>query len=74
MMKARTLSLALLFVIAGCGDDSGTAPPPQAMAPRDTAPTKIPTTKEEKIEAINKAPMSEDQKKAAIEKVNSGSL
>jgi len=33
---------------------------------------KIPTTKAEKIAAINKAPMSKQMKQAAIDKVNAG--
>jgi len=64
---------AIVLPLAGCGDDN--APPPQAMAPRTSstpAPPKV-WTKEAKIEAIKKAPISEEQKQAAIAKVNAES-
>jgi hypothetical protein len=66
--------LGVLLVAAGCGD-APTAPPPDAAKPPvETAPKKVPTTTEEKVQAIQNSSLPEDQKKAAIEKVRSGSL
>jgi hypothetical protein len=62
---------AILVAICGCGD------PGSEHAHNITPPTprtvgSIPSTKEQKIAAINHAPMSEQQKKAEISKVNAG--
>lgn len=66
------LAIAVSVFAAGCGSEPvDQRPPNSAPIPVDNNPHKIPTTKAEKIEAINKAPISEEQKKAAIAKVNS---
>ncbi len=67
------LALAATLLLAGCGDSAST-PPPQAMAPRDTAHPKVPSTMDEKIKAIENAGIPEAQKKDAIAKVKSGAL
>jgi len=74
-MKAAFPLLAMVLVLSltGCGS-SDTAPPPAAMAPRSTAPPKVPTTTEEKIQAIQNSGIPEAQKKEAIDKVKSGQL
>lgn len=65
------LLLAVMGAAAGCGE-SPSAPPPQATIPRNDPPAKIPTTKEEKVAAINRAPIPEEQKKREIAKVMAG--
>lgn len=79
MMSLRILTLTSAFaatlLLGGCGDSVNNAPPASAMTPHaPTAPPKMPTTTEEKIQAINKAPLSDEEKKAAIDRVNSGKL
>lgn len=74
-MTSKSLFLTLVVIASiGCGSE-GNAPPPQAMQPRkqeaERDPSK-PWTKEEKLEAIRNAPIPEDQKKAAIAKVDAG--
>lgn len=44
------------------------------MAPRNDAPPKIPTTVDEKIQAIEKSPLPPDRKKEEIAKVRAGQL
>jgi PBP1b-binding outer membrane lipoprotein LpoB len=71
MKKLFTHSLvaAGAILISGCGspDSKHTIRPPD---PPST--NKIPRTRDEKIAAIMKAPISEDMKKAAIAKVKAG--
>lgn len=68
------LALAAVTTIVGCGDSDTQKPANAAPIPTNEAPTKTPTTQEEKIAAIEKSSMPEDQKKAAIEQVRSGKL
>jgi hypothetical protein len=71
------LALAVLPWVAGCGS-SAQQPPPQAVVHKLGTPPPSPFgpnhvwTKEEKIAVIQKAQIPEDQKKAAIAKINSG--
>ncbi|RYG23951.1 hypothetical protein EON82_12400 [bacterium] len=72
---ALLVSAAAILALVGCGNSVDNRPPAAAMAPRSApAPVKPPTTVEEKVAAIQKSPLSEEQKKAAIEKVRSGGL
>ena len=70
-MKALPLILALSLF--GCGD-SATVEKPVAAKPIVNTPLKVPSTPDEKIAAIEKSGMPEDQKKTAIEQVKSGKL
>ena len=76
-MRLTTLvvSMVAVLALAGCGDSGGNAPPAAAMAPRP-APVvqKIPTTVEEKVQAIQNSSAPEKEKQIAIQKVRSGSL
>jgi hypothetical protein len=73
MMKkffANSLVVAGAVLISGCGNGSGGE---HTIRPPDPPGNyKTPTTKEEKIAAIKKAGISDEQKKAAIAKVNAG--
>lgn len=73
-MKAILPLVFLMPILVGCGDSVNNAPPAAAMAPRNDPPTKIPTTVDEKIAAIERSPLPEDQKKKAIEQVKSSKL
>ncbi len=62
--------VALSMLSGGCGSGSGaehTISPPRAPANY-----KVPTTKEEKIAAVNHAMIPDAQKKAEIAKLNAG--
>ena len=66
-----SLVVAGTVVIFGCG--SGGSVATHTIRPPDPPGTyKVPTTKAEKIAAIQKAQISEEQKKQAIDKVNAG--
>ena len=63
-----TVSTALLLA-GGCAKPE---PEHNIVPPPKVSDYKVPTTKAEKIAAINKAPMSKEMKQAAIDKVNAG--
>jgi predicted small secreted protein len=66
-----SLVVAGAILIAGCGNKESGAK--HDLRPPDPAGTyKVPTTKAEKIAAIQKAHISDEQKKQAIDKVNAG--
>lgn len=66
------LAIVVSALAAGCGEAADQRPPQSAPIPTTSAESQhIPQTKEEKIAAINKAPISDEQKKAAIAKVQS---
>jgi len=68
------LALAVTALVAGCGDPVDQRPSNSIPIPKDSdTATHIPQTKEEKIAAINKAPISDEQKKKAIAEVEAGS-
>ncbi len=70
----RLLPLAgwLIAVGAGCGDPSTQRPHQAAAPPPARAPSPKTWTKADKIAAIQRAPISSDQKKAEIAKVEAG--
>ncbi|MDR3691267.1 MAG: hypothetical protein P4L46_17945 [Fimbriimonas sp.] len=64
-----SLVVAGAIVISGCG--SGTSEANHTIRPPDPPGNfKVPTTKAEKIAAINKAHIPDEMKKQAIDKVN----
>ena len=72
-MKTVALSsmsfIGLVLFVAGCGSpavEHNLTPPPAKKA------FTVPTTKEQKIEAIKKAAIPKEQKEAAIARVNAG--
>ncbi len=74
MMKnffVNSLVVAGAVLISGCGS-GGSGGEHNLRPPDPPGNYKVPTTKEEKIAAINKANISKEQKKAAIAKVNAG--
>ena len=68
------LPLVVSISVVGCSGSADTERPALAPPITSAAPKKVPTTMDEKIEAIQNAAIPEDQKKAAIEKVRSGGL
>jgi len=58
-------------LISGCGK-GGSASNHTIRPPDPPGSYKVPTTKEEKIAAIQKAHIPDEQKKQAIDKVNAG--
>ena|GEM_PF-2917697 len=65
---AQSLVVAGAILIAGCGTSAG---PQHTLRPPDPPGSyKVPTTKAEKIAAINRSPLSPEGKQAAIAKVN----
>lgn len=75
-LLAATMPLTLLALsTAGCSEPSSGAPPPQAMTPRKVDPPKEPPkTKEDKLKAIDNAPLSPAEKEAAKKRVMEGNL
>jgi len=72
MKKLYAISLAVAGTIAISGCGSGGSGATHTIRPPDPPGTyKTPTTKEEKIAAIQKAHISDEMKKQAIDKVNS---
>lgn len=62
------------LTLVGCSNTTN-APPPQSMhLPADAKPTKIPTTVDEKIKAIENAPLPKEEQEKAIAKVKAGNL
>ena len=74
-VSAALLACALLLASAGCGASASARPADAKIFSATKAPvhTGVWTT-QDKIAAIEKAPISADQKKAAIAKVKSGQL
>jgi len=64
-----SLVVAGTVLISGCGS-SGSGETHNLRPPDPPGNYKTPTTKAEKIAAINKAHIPDDQKKKAIDKVN----
>lgn len=71
---AAAMSLLATVTLLGCGSSNN--PPDAFMQPRPAppAPRKTPTTVEEKIAAIQSAPIPDKDKEAAIARVKSGQL
>jgi ABC-type uncharacterized transport system auxiliary subunit len=67
--------LASTFVLAGCDNTDNRRPASAAPIPETpAAPTKIPTTPEEKIQAIQNSSLPQKQKDAEIARVRAGQL
>jgi hypothetical protein len=69
MFPLSLAAMALVVALAGCGN----ADPNEGhkiVPPTPHTADKIPTTKEEKIAAVKKAPMSKEMKDAEIAKLN----
>lgn len=71
--KGLGLLLAAAPLLSGCGADPNT-PPAAVMAARTEPAKKIPTTTDEKIQAIEHAGLPPDRVKQEIEKVKAGKL
>ena len=70
-LKVISLVVAGTILISGCGS-SGSGANHTIRPPDPPGTYKVPTTKAEKITAIQKAHLSDDMKKEAIAKVNAG--
>jgi len=70
-LLVNSLVVVGTILISGCGS-RGSAANHSLRAPDPPGTYKVPTTRAEKIAAIQKAQISDEQKKQAIDKVNAG--
>ena len=67
----KSLVVAGTILICGCGN-GGSGGNHSLRPPDPPGSYKVPVTKEEKIAAIRRTNISDEQKKQAIDKVNAG--
>lgn len=73
--RAALLPLLASFILAGCDNTDNRRPASAApIQEKPSAPAKIPTTPEEKIQAIQNSSLPQKDKDAAIARVRSGQL
>ena len=73
-IRTALLPLLATFVLAGCDSTDNRRPASAAPVPQTSAPTKIPTTPEEKIQMIQNSSLPQKQKDAEIARVRAGQL
>lgn len=74
LKRAALLPLLASFVLVGCDNTDNRRPASAAPIEKPATPPKIPTTTEEKVQAIQNSPLSQQEKEAAIARVRSGQL